>query len=276
MSAAKRSSPSSKDLLRYEGAKRGACPTEPWQPELARLVDAPPDDDRWLHEVKWDGYRLLGIRRAGKVTLWSRNALPWTARAPDIAAALEKIPGGDLACDGELASFDGKRSDFDKLQATLSGTPGKLRYVIFDLLHLDGIDLRDVALIERKSILKRRLTGAPTALLYSDHHVGDGKTVFDTAIAQKLEGIVSKRIDSPYRSGRGGDWCKVKGSQADEYVVMGWTAPRGSRTHVGSLLLATPTKDGKWRYVGRVGSGFSDTQLKELGRLLPPDRKSVV
>ncbi|HEX6834694.1 MAG TPA: DNA ligase D [Rudaea sp.] len=264
------------DLLAYAGAKRGACPREAWAPELARLVDGAPEGERWLHEVKWDGYRLLAIRRAGKVTLWSRNALSWTDRLPDMADAIAQLPGGDLACDGELVSTDGARSDFDQLQATLSeGAPGKLRYVIFDLVHFDGVDLREVALIDRKRILQQLLAGGPAELVYSEHHVGDGARVFDNAVRQKLEGIVSKRIDSPYRAGRGGDWCKVKRTQSDEFVVIGWTAPRGSRTHVGSLLLAAPQDDGTLRYVGRVGSGFSDTQLHELGRLLPPLERST-
>ena len=276
--SAKKSTSKKSTLLANDGARAATLAAEAWAPELARLVDAPPDGDDWLHEVKWDGYRLLVVRRSGKVNVWSRNGILWTDRVPDIVDAIGRLPGGDLACDGELVSLDGSHSDFDKLQATLSGNvPGQLRYVIFDLLHRDGVDLRKVALLDRKRILEAMLRKAPASLLYSDHAVGNGKLVFESAVAEKLEGIISKRADSPYRSGRSDDWRKIKRTQSDEYAVIGWTPPRGSRDHVGSLLLAAPTKDGRWRYVGKVGSGLSNTQLKELSRLLPPlERKTPI
>ena len=257
-------------LLALPGAKRSPALRKPWPPELATLVDAPPADEGWLHEVKWDGYRLLALRSGKSVSLWSRNAIEWSERLPEIVKALKQIDAAEFALDGELVHLTGQHSDFNHLQAALSeGNTAALTYVVFDLVHCNGVDLRHVALRERKRVLRGLLDAVPSPLAYSTHHLGDGLRVFAEARKAGLEGIVSKLATSIYESGRGDTWRKCKVVQGDEFVVFGWTPPRGTRRHVGSLLLAAPTRNGGWRYVGRVGSGFSEALLQRLGSLLP-------
>ncbi len=257
-------------LLALRGAKRSPALRAPWPPELASLVDAPPSGEGWLHEVKWDGYRLLALRSGKAVSLWSRNGLPWTERLPEIASALKQVRATEFALDGELVQRTDRHSDFNRLQSALAeGRSAALTYVVFDLLHCHGVDLRRVALQERKRALRRLLDAAPAPLAYSTHHRGDGLRVFAAARRAGLEGIVSKLAGSAYEPGRGDAWRKCKVVQGDEFLVFGWTPPRGARQHVGSLLLAAPTRSGGWRYAGRVGSGFSEALLRRLGSLLP-------
>lgn len=239
-------------------------------PELARLAEAPPEGDDWLHEVKWDGYRLLTTIVAGRPTLWSRNALEWTSRLPDIVTALSALGLDTAQMDGELIVLGDGRSDFNALQAVLSGERlESLTYVLFDLIHLQGYALARCPLVERKQVLRTimNLRKSPH-LMYSDHHAGDGPAVFAHAVEHGLEGIMSKRGASPYRAGRGDDWRKVKQALSDEFAIVGYTPPKGSRAGFGSLLLAAAEKGGGWRYVGRVGSGFSQVQLGELAQEL--------
>ncbi|HET6546461.1 MAG TPA: DNA ligase D [Rhodanobacteraceae bacterium] len=257
-------------------SKPATLGTEPFAPELARLGNRPPAGDGWLHEVKWDGYRILAAIVDGKAHLWSRNALDWTRKLPDIVAALESLGVRNAALDGELVAMDGPQSDFGLLQATLSGEKqAPLRYVMFDLLHLDGYDIERAPLIERKRLLEQLLKGAPTHLAYSTHVRGNGEAVFAAASRQKLEGIVSKRADAPYRSGRGDDWKKTKHVESDEFAVVGFTAPKGNRAGFGSLLLARPDAGRGWVYAGRVGAGFSDAQLRDLKKRLDQDTQST-
>src|SRR5690606_16763923 len=251
--------------LALEGARKAKAPDGPFKPQLARLGDAPPQGGQWLHEIKWDGYRILATVREGEVQLWSRNALEWTGRIPDISDAVRALGLTSAALDGELIAGGGTRDDFNLLQATLSGErPGKLAYVLFDLLHIDGVDITEAPLEQRKELLRQLLEKAPPQLAFSSHVAGDGQQAWQLAGEQHFEGIISKRSDRPYRPGRGDDWRKTKQLASDEFAVVGYTAPRGSRTGFGSLLLATPDAKHSWRYVGRVGTGFSDEQLREL------------
>ena len=251
------------------GARRGAMPAKLPAPQLARLSASPPRGDHWLHELKWDGYRLLGAIRDGKATLWSRNGLDWTSRVPEVRDALAML-GVDAAwVDGELVAGRGSREDFNLLQQVLSGErQGQLRCVLFDLLHIDGVDLTGVALLERKALLERLLLNAPAALAYSSHGKGGGESALKAAVDAGFEGIVSKRIDGASHPGRGDDWRKCKAQSSAEYAVVGYTPPKGSRSGIGSLLLAAPDAEHGWRYVGRVGSGFNDAQLQALGQAL--------
>jgi bifunctional non-homologous end joining protein LigD len=252
------------------GAKRSRLARGPFAPELARLAQAPPEGDNWLHEAKWDGYRLLATIIRGTPTLWSRNALEWTARLPGIAQALTKLNLDTAQLDGELIALVDGRSDFNALQAALSGEGrAPLAYVLFDLIHLQGWSLKDCELIERKQVLSELLHLRTIAgLTFSAHHIGDGRALFEQAETHKLEGIMCKRVVSPYRGGRGDDWRKVKSALSDEFAIVGYTQPKGSRSGFGSLLLAAAEKDGGWRYAGRVGSGFSQLQLGELAKAL--------
>ena len=248
-------------------ARKARAPEEFFAPQLARLGDTPPAGDGWLHEIKWDGYRIVTTIAKGKVRLWSRNALDWTQKVPEITGALEGLGLDSAALDGELIAGSGTRDDFNLLQGTLSGEKqGTLSYVLFDVLHLNGVDVSGAPLLERKALLEQLLGEGTRHLSYSSHVIGDGERAFEMAGQQDFEGIISKRVDRPYHTGRGDDWRKTKGLHSNEFAVVGWTAPKGSRSGFGSLLLATPDKRHGWAYVGRVGSGFSDVLLKDLAR----------
>jgi bifunctional non-homologous end joining protein LigD len=250
-------------------ARRGALADAPFEPQLAQLATQPPASEDWLHELKWDGYRLVAVIRGDTVRLWSRNAIEWTEKLPDIVAALERLGLDQAALDGELIAGSGAHHDFGLLQSTLSGqTQARLSYVLFDLIHLDGIDLRASPLHARKALLAQVLGKPPAHLAYSSHIAGDGAAAFELATARDFEGTIAKRADAPYRSGRGDDWRKIKRAHSDEYAVVGYTAPRGSRSGFGSLLLARHA-DGAWQFAGRVGSGFDDAQMRQIAAALP-------
>jgi len=255
--------------MKLTGARKAAAPTEFVAPQLAKLGDAPPQGEQWLHEIKWDGYRIVATVAKGRAKLWSRNALDWTNKVPEITGAIEALGLKSAALDGELIAGSGTRDDFNLLQATLSGErQGTLSYALFDLLHIDGVDISAAPLIERKTLLETLLGQGTRHLSYSSHAIGGGGEAFELAGEQDFEGIISKRVDRPYHPGRGDDWRKTKALHSDEYAVVGWTAPKGSRSGFGSLLLATPDKRHGWAYVGRVGSGFSDTLIKDITKRL--------
>lgn len=258
------------------GAKKQAMPSGFFKPELATLREAPPAGDLWLNEVKWDGYRILATIDQGTVELWSRNGLPWTEKLPEMRQAIEALGLASGRLDGELIAINDGRPDFNALQQTLSGERASpLLYMLFDMPYLEGFDLSRATLVDRKSALERLLEDAPPQLRYSSHVVGHGEQVFQNASENQLEGIMCKRADSPYRSGRGDDWLKVKRLESDEFAVVGYTAAKGSRKGFGSLLLAKPAPDGDWIYMGRVGSGFSDEMLRDLTRSLAKAGKRV-
>lgn len=252
--------------LAVPGARKAKLVNRAFPPQLAKLGSAPPDGADWIHELKWDGYRLLGTVVAGEAKLWSRNAIEWTAKQPRIAAALQRLPITSLAVDGELIAGGGRQEDFNLLQATLSGeTRGGLGLVLFDLLHIDGIDVSGCPLIERKGLLARLLAKPPAGISFSAHVDGSGRDAFQAAAGAGFEGIISKRASRPYAAGRGDDWRKTKHLPSEEYAVVGWMPGEGGRSgSVGSLLLATPDQEHGWRYVGRVGSGFTTELLRQL------------
>lgn len=253
-----------------DGARKAPASSEFFKPELARLREFPPEGEQWLHEVKWDGYRILTAIADGELNLWSRNALPWNHRLPDIAQSLASLGLHSARLDGELIALDAHgHSDFNGLQQTLSGEAQlPLVYMLFDLPYLEGSDLSRVDLLQRKQLLQQLLAHAPKHLAFSTHAIGDGEGAFRMATEQQLEGIISKRVDSAYHAGRGDDWLKIKRLESDEFAVVGYTPPKGSRHGFGSLLLARPDPDVAkgWIYVGRVGTGFSDEQLRQLGK----------
>ena len=254
------------------GVERESIKNEPFSPELCRSQSTAPTGDNWLHEVKWDGYRLLTSIVRGKPRLWSRNAIEWTDRLPGIVKAVRSLGLKSGQLDGEMVVLREGRDSFNALQSRLSedGANGDddIVYVLFDLLHRDGESWRNVALFDRKNTLAELVNAHPHELLrYSEHQVGNGAEVFSQATSGGLEGIVSKRIDSRYRGGRGGDWVKVKSRRSDEFVVVGYTEPKGSRAGIGSLLLGQ-LRDGVISYVGRVGTGFNDALLRSLRQLL--------
>ena len=246
-------------------AKRDPVP-HPKALMLATVVAEPFDDPTWLFEIKWDGYRALCTVENGKLTLVSRNGLDMLQRFPDLkelAGAFASVP---IVIDGEIVSLDSKgRSAFQRLQESQK-KPAGLTYAAFDLLYADGTDLRSTPLEERKTLLER-LIRDDSLVLYSKHVVGKGKALFETARKNGLEGIIGKKRDSTYQERRSRDWVKIKTGHEQEFVVGGWTEPKGSRKGFGALLLGV--YQGKsLRFVGSVGTGFSAKLLQQLYRRL--------
>ncbi|RQP04560.1 MAG: DNA ligase D [Paracoccus sp. BP8] len=240
------------------------------EPMLATLVSAAPQGERWLHEIKFDGYRLLARIEAGRVKLLTRSGLDWTARfGKAVPAALRDLPVGAAILDGELVvESDAGASDFSALQADLSaGRADRFVFYAFDLLHLDGYDLRAVPLVERKALLARLLGEAAGVLRLSSHFEESGALVLRHACRLSLEGIVSKLRDSPYRAGRGRSWVKSKCSARQEFVVAGYVPSSVSRRAIGSLILGV-YENGELQHVGRVGTGFSGAVAEDLFRRL--------
>ena len=239
-------------------------------PQLATLVGAAPDGVDWVHEIKLDGYRVLARIERGRVRLLTRNRQDWTERFPAVADAAAKLPVKEALLDGEIVALDRSGvSSFQALQQGAEETGGwSLAYVAFDLLFLDGRDLRGEPLVERKKALARLLRGRRGRLRYSEHFDAPGPEVHQRACRMHLEGIVSKRKQAPYVAGRGQAWLKVKCIARQEFVIGGYTDPEGARAELGSLLLGVHDRDGRLVYAGRVGTGFTDATLAVLGKRL--------
>lgn len=235
--------------------------------QLARLVDAAPAGNEWLHEVKFDGYRALAWRNGNEVRITSRGGQDWTGKLPDTVAAVERLPCRTCILDGELVTLDtAGRSSFALLQQRFGAADGarRLRLMLFDVLFLDGEDLRPRGQLERKRRLAQLLRHARSPLVLSAYSIGGGARAARAACARGLEGIVAKRIDAPYQDGRGGAWLKIKCVDSDEFAIIGYTRGKGARARLGALLLATPTPKGGWRYRGRVGTGLDERRIDEL------------
>ena len=235
------------------------------EPALASLAASPPSGERWLHEIKFDGYRLQARLEAGKVTLLTRSGLDWTHKFGDrITEALRALPVETALLDGEIVVENGAgASDFSALQSDLSeNRSDRFIFYLFDALYLDGFDLRDAPLIERKVRLKN-LVPATGPLRFSDHFEENGELVLRHVCRMSLEGIVSKLRDAPYRSGRGKSWTKSKCSARQEFVIGGYVISSTSRKAIGSLVLGAFDK-GALEYVGRVGTGFTQKMAAEL------------
>ena len=233
------------------------------EPQLAKLVERAPSAQGWAHEVKFDGYRLQLRVEDGEAVLRTRKGLDWTAKFAAIAEAAAKLP--DCILDGEAVALDHHGApDFAALQAALSeGKSEDLIFFAFDLLFADGEDLRPLPLVDRKARLKELLAGLKgkhAALRYVDHFETAGDAVLQSACRMHLEGIVSKELDAPYRSGRGGSWVKTKCRAGHEVVIGGWTS-EGTRLR---SLLAGVHKGKKLIYVGRVGTGFGEATARKL------------
>src|SRR6185312_4027510 len=255
--------------MRVAGVKRGPLP-DFVPPTLATLVDNPPSGAQWVHEIKIDGYRVFARRRNGKVTLLTRNALDWTGRFKPIADAVAKLPGGDLALDGEVAVLDQNGgSSFAALQDALSrGETKSMRYIVFDLLYRDGEDWRGATLGDRKDALRDLLKNSRGPLVYSDHVMARGGEVYRQACNLALEGVVSKRADLPYHEGRTRDWLKTKCVLRQEFVIVGYTDSTAHRG-IGALALGY-YEDETLRYAGRVGTGFDHRSALDLAKRLKP------
>ncbi len=256
-------------LAKLKGARKAPLP-DIVEAQLASAAKTPPTGAAWVHEIKYDGYRMLCRIARQQVRMVSRNAKDWTSDFPAPARALAQLPVDEAWLDGEVVALDaGGRTSFQALQKALSAVDSKdLKYLAFDLLHLNGFDLRAVALTERKRLLQQLLSNAPSAIQYSEHFAVPGPTFFQNVGDLGLEGMISKRADLPYRAGRGPAWQKTKCMQRQEMVIGGFSDPEGSRQGFGALLLGVYEAEGRLAYAGKVGSGFSDAALATLIRSL--------
>jgi bifunctional non-homologous end joining protein LigD len=265
-----------RSLNNVAGSKKAKMPAKV-EIELATLTKQAPHGDQWLHEIKFDGYRMICRIDHGRVRLLSRNHKDWTDRLKAIAEAAKKLPVTTAILDGEVVALrpDGTSNFQDLQNAFQENRADQLHYYAFDVLHLDGFDLTKVVLEDRKRLLARLLTKSalPSSLHLSDHIAGHGAEFFKEVCKMGLEGIISKRRDRPYRAGRGYDWLKVKCAESAEFVIGGYSAPSGTRKGFGALLVGYHDADGRLLYAGRVGTGFDDRTLESLLERLQPLRR---
>lgn len=261
----------SPDVSTLTNARRAAQP-DFIEPQLATLVKEVPRGEQWLHEIKFDGYRILAVLKGGEVRLITRHEQDWTARFAGIAEVLSKLPLDQAILDGEMVVLrpDGV-SSFQAMQNLLrSGETTNLVYYVFDLPHCQGYDLTKTPLLKRKEFLRGILAGQTEdgPVRYSDHVSGKGDTVLQHACRLAMEGIICKRANAPYQSGRSQSWVKVKCIKRQEFVIGGYTDPSGARKGFGALLLGFYDKDDRLRYCGKVGTGFNAESLHQMHKQL--------
>lgn len=252
-------------LAHIQGARNAAMPGFV-EPMLCTLVTSVPAGERWIHEIKFDGYRMQARMEAGRVKLLTRSGLDWTKKfGKPLVAALQDLPLGSAIFDGELVvETEAGTSAFSALQADLSeGRSDRFVFYAFDLLHLDGYDLRASPLLARKSALEVLIADAGPTIRFSSHFAESGQMILRHACRLSLEGIVSKVADAPYKSGRGKSWLKSKCSARQEFVIGGYVPSTVSRKAIGSLVMGV-YDDGKLIHVGRVGTGFTGAVAEDL------------
>src|ERR1700731_51157 len=248
------------------------------EPELATLTADRFSDPAWIFERKFDGERCLAFRDGQQLRLMTRNRQRVTGTYPEIAGALRAQEAADFIIDGEVVAFDGDQTSFSRLQRRLGvSDPGPalraevpVYLYVFDLLWADGRAVRPLPLRERKRLL-RGLLSFRDPLRFTEHRDTDGEAYFRQACAKGWEGIIAKRAGSPYRPGRTRDWLKFKCENGQEFVIGGYTEPRGSRTGFGALLLGYYDSDGKLRDAGKGGTGFDRHTLTSLHAALAAD-----
>ena len=258
-----------KQLKNLPGARKAAMP-DFVQPQLATLVAEPPSGDEWLHELKFDGYRLLCHVAGKQIRFWTRNQKDWTAKFASVAKAVKALPLKSAILDGEIVALDPSgRASFQRLQNSINKGGGSgLIFHIFDLIYLEGFNLTKTPLRERKRVLAELLEplGDAGLLRYSDHIEGNGERFLEEACKLGIEGIVSKHADSAYESTRSRNWLKIKCLKRQEFVIAGYTlSDKG--LPFSSLVLGFYEK-GKLIYAGRAGTGFSNTMRVELKKML--------
>ncbi|HEY5540779.1 MAG TPA: DNA ligase D [Coriobacteriia bacterium] len=234
--------------------------------ELATLVDRPPDGEEWVAEVKYDGYRVVLALDGGQARAFTRSHADWSDRFSGLTRAAAQLPASSAVIDGEAVVFDAQGvSRFELLQKELGQHPEKVAFAAFDLLYLNGYDLRDLPLTQRKELLRDLLAEQPATapIRYADHVAGGGAEFYRHACLADLEGIVCKRANSPYAPGRGREWVKIKCRQSQELVVGGFTEGAGSRAALGSVLVGTYDGE-RLAYAGRIGSGFDEATVASL------------
>ena len=240
------------------------------EPMKAATAPAPPHNGDWLYEVKFDGYRVLGIKNGSDVELWSRNEKPLEGRFPDVAKAVAKLPGKSLILDGEVCALDEHgRSSFQLLQ-NQGETNHPVVYYVFDVLFDGGKDLRSLPLTERKACLETILSTAAEPIRPSSYFAEDSKKVLEKMELVGAEGAIAKLKSSSYQAGsRSGAWVKIKFHRGQEFVIVGYTLPKKSRKYFGALSLGY-YRDKRLIFAGRVGTGFNEKSLKEIFSRLQP------
>jgi bifunctional non-homologous end joining protein LigD len=247
-------------------------------PMLATSVDDPFDGSEWLFEIKWDGYRAVAFIQDGKLRLVSRNQNELTQRYPELKDLPKSVKAKTAILDGEVVALDDEgRPSFSLMQQRTGFRPGGRRgparsdvpvlYYAFDLLYLDGYDLRKLPLEDRKKKLASILVSGDS-VRYSDHYAKQGKALFEMARAKGLEGILAKKRDSIYQERRSTEWLKIKITHRLECVIGGYTEPEGSRAHFGSIVLGLYDKQGRLIHIGQAGSGFDQKSLDDIWKLL--------
>jgi bifunctional non-homologous end joining protein LigD len=253
------------------GAKPAPFPgfVEPSHPTLREKA---PSGERWVHEIKFDGYRAQAHLRNGRPTIHTRRGYDWTQRFRPIADALAALPAKDLILDGEAVVADSRGvPDFGLLHADLAaGRKDRLFYYAFDLLYLDRLDLRGTALADRKRVLSQLLTGASERVLYAEHLEGNGPEIQERACVMGLEGVVSKQRDAPYRSGRVESWIKVKCGKRDAFPIVAFVEKLGAKPRrIASFYVGRRHGD-QLLYAGKVRGGFSEAEARDLRERLDP------
>jgi len=253
------------DPSEIPGACQGKLPRK-IVPQLATLTKQAPADDQWLHEIKFDGYRMICRIDGEEISFTSRNQQSWTTRLEHLVEQAKSLPVKQVILDGEVVALETNgATNFQGLQNAFSEGRGQdLLYYAFDILYLDGYDLTRSPLRSRKQVLADLIRKDLGHIRYSEHIIGHGPDFFAQACKLKLEGIISKRADRPYSEGRGYDWLKVKCSQRDEFVIGGYTDPSGARSGFGALLVGYHNGEDKLVYAGKVGTGFNERTLHDL------------
>ena len=254
------------DIGKLSGARTGLLPVF-LEPSLASLCEKPPTGPKWIHEIKYDGYRMQARIDGRTIRLLTRKKLDWTERFRSIADALQALGLASALVDGEIVVEDASGiSSFNNLQADLkAGRLDRFRYFVFDIFYCEGFDLTKAVLKDRKELLQQLVAGLPAGspIRFSEHLDVDGPTMLEHSCRLGLEGIISKRVDLPYRSGRGDHWLKSKCVERQEFVILGYIPSTVSSRSVGSLALGYHDK-GSLVYVGRVGTGWSSDQSRSL------------
>ncbi|WP_460136348.1 DNA ligase D [Pseudomonas sp. S1_E04] len=262
--------PKPKAARKKANARTAALPDQ-FTPQLATLVDRAPEGD-WQYEIKFDGYRMLARIRDGEVRLFTRNGHDWTERLPRQVKALQALKLKDSWLDGEVVSLNGDGlPDFQALQNAFDiGRSLDIVYYLFDAPFLNGQDQRQVPVEDRRAALKAALAGSRSKLLrFSEAFTANHRDIFESACDLALEGVIGKRLGSPYVSSRNADWIKLKCRLRQEFVIVGYTRPQGSRSGFGALLLAV-NADAGLVYAGRVGTGFDQASLNNIYAQLQP------
>lgn len=258
------------DVAKLKGARKARIPAK-MAPQLATLIETPPPGSDWLSEIKFDGYRMLARIDDGDVKIYSRNGNQWTDKIPSIAKSLEELKVRQAWLDGEIVVLDDEgRSDFSKLKDALSSPdPRNVFFFLFDIMYLDGYNVMGCRQDDRKALLEYVLGNSPPAYIkYSDHMEERPGAIQERACQMHLEGIIVKQADAPYKSSRNRSWLKLKCIQREEFVVIGFTDPQGTRAGLGALHVGYYDKEGELHYAGGVGTGFNTKTLLEIEKKL--------